>query len=65
MLLVQNGNLIMSLLSGDENIETGTTPTLQGGTYIADLRDWRYADVERAVGYPSVVCFNVSFTSTP
>jgi hypothetical protein len=65
MLLVQNGNLIMSLLSGDDNIETGTTPTLQGGTYIADLRDWRYADAERAVGYPSVVCFDVSFTSTP
>ena len=65
MLLVQNGNLIMPFISADENIETGTTPILQPGTYIADLRDWRYAGVGRAVGYPSVVCFDVSFTSTP
>ncbi len=65
MLLVQNGNLIMSLVSAEENLETGTTPTLQPGTYIADLRDWRFADAERAVGYPSAVCFDVSFNPTP
>ncbi len=65
MLLVQNGNVILPLLSGDENLETGTTPVLQPGTYIADLRDWRYADPETPASYPPVVCFNVSFTPTP
>lgn len=48
-----------------ENLEVGLTPLLQPGTYIADLRDWRYADPERPASYPPVVCFDVSFTSTP
>ncbi len=65
MNLVRNGNLIMELISGEDNLETGTTPVLQPGTYIADLRDWRYADPDRPASYPPVVCFDVSFNSTP
>jgi hypothetical protein len=65
MLLVQNGNLIMPMVSDQDNLETATTPELQPGTYIADLRDWRYADPEKPATYPPVVCFDVSFTPTP
>jgi hypothetical protein len=32
------------------------------GTYVADLRDWRYADPERPATYPDIVCFDVQFT---
>jgi hypothetical protein len=35
------------------------------GTYVADIRDWRYADPDIDVGYPSEVCFDVQFISTP
>jgi hypothetical protein len=35
------------------------------GTYVADVRDWRYADEDAAVGYPSEVCFDVQFIPTP
>ena len=63
--LQRDGVPIMQLISGDENIETGTTPVLQPGTYIADLRDWRYADENRSASYPSTVCFDVRFEPTP
>jgi hypothetical protein len=65
MLLVQNGDLILQLISDQENLETATTPELLPGIYIADLRDWRYADPEKPATYPPVVCFDVSFTPTP
>ena len=65
MLLVKDGNLVMTLFSAEENVEAGTTPFLQPGTYIADLRDWRYADPDIAASYPSKVCFDVTFTPTP
>jgi hypothetical protein len=38
---------------------------MPAGTYIADLRDWRYADPDIAVGYPTEVCFDVQFIPTP
>jgi len=65
MLLVQDGNLVLALFSEDKNTETGTTPLIQPGTYVADLRDWRYADPDIAASYPATVCFDVSFTPTP
>jgi hypothetical protein len=65
MNLSQNGILISRFITARENIEEGTTPNLQAGTYVADLRDYAYADPLRAVGYPSAVCFDVSFTPTP
>jgi hypothetical protein len=65
MYIARDGVLLVDLTSGDPNLETGRTPTLSAGTYVADLRDWRYADPERPASYPPVVCFDVSFSPTP
>ena len=65
MILRQNGDLILPLISAVDNSETGTTPLLQAGTYVADLREWRYADPLRPASYPNAVCFDVSFSPTP
>ena len=65
MLLVQRGDLVLALFSPEENRETGTTPLIQTGTYIADLRDWRYADPDISSSYPAEVCFDVRFDPTP
>jgi len=65
MYIYRNGIEIADLTSGVENLETGLTPVMQAGTYIADLRDWRYADPERPATYPPVVCFDVHFDPTP
>ena len=70
-----------NLFSGSPNIETtdldldpsrAGDPRLQSGpiamttgTYVADLRDWRYADPNIAVGYPPETCFDVQFIPTP
>ena len=70
-----------NLTSGTANLETtdiAVDPTrdsspwvesgpifMPAGTYVADLRDWRYADPDIAVGYPSEVCFDVQFIPTP
>ena len=50
--------------AGDENLVSGPI-AMTTGTYIADLRDWRYADPDIEVGYPSEVCFDVQFIPTP
>jgi hypothetical protein len=63
--LYLNGNLIEEYRSGRENIEEATTPTLLAGTYVADLRDYTFEVASRSVGYPSAVCFDVSFSPTP
>jgi hypothetical protein len=65
MYIARNGVLLADLTSPDENVEVGLTPLLQAGTYVADLRDWRYADPERPASYPPVVCFDVRFDPTP
>lgn len=65
MILWQRGNVVLELLSEAENVETGRTPFLQAGTYVADLRDWRYADPDISSSYPSTVCFDVRFDPTP
>ncbi len=54
-------------LSGIENLETFTTPTLvAGNTYVADLHEWRYEDVDGApANYPDRICFDYSMVATP
>jgi hypothetical protein len=52
--------------SGDANEELFTTGVLSGPhTYVADLREYRYADPESPVGFPDRMCFDVSFTPVP
>jgi hypothetical protein len=52
--------------SPDEGAETFTTPTLFAGeTYVAIVEEWRFDDPEASIDYPSTICFDVSFTSTP
>ncbi|MCH7637585.1 MAG: carboxypeptidase regulatory-like domain-containing protein [Proteobacteria bacterium] len=71
MYIYRDGVLVADLTSGVENLETTVPPeglgplSLVAGTYVADLRDWRYVDPERPATYPPIVCFDVRFTPTP
>jgi hypothetical protein len=52
--------------SGVANEEVFTTAILTGpDTYVADLREFRYADPDSPVGFPDRMCFDVSFTPVP
>ena len=52
--------------SGTANQELFTTAVLSGpDTYVADLREFRYADPDSPVGFPDRMCFDVSFTPAP
>jgi hypothetical protein len=70
MYIYRDGVLVADLTSGEENLETTVPPeglgpiSLLAGTYVADLRDWRYVDPERPATYPPIVCFDVRFTPT-
>ncbi len=66
----QNGQFITRGISGTENIEALTTPTLTAGTtYVADIQEFRFEDDDPTNGtpptYPDQICFDVSFTATP
>ncbi len=70
MYIWRNGQFITRGISGVENIETFTTPTLIAGvTYVADLQEFRFEDGDPTNGtpstYPDQICFDVSFTATP
>jgi hypothetical protein len=55
------GQVVAAGVSPDDNSEVLTTQTLAAGTYIADPRDWRFADEDGApTGYPEQVCFDIS-----
>jgi hypothetical protein len=48
------------------NEEIFRTTTLTGpDTYVADLREFRYADPDSPLGFPDRMCFDVSFTPVP
>jgi hypothetical protein len=52
--------------SGNADEEIFRTTTLTGpDTYVADLREFRYADPDSPVGFPDRMCFDVSFTPAP
>lgn len=52
--------------SGAANEEIFTTPILSGpDIYVADLREFRYADPDSPIGFPDRMCFDVSFTPVP
>jgi hypothetical protein len=63
MFIFRNGQVVDFGNSGVANQEVFTTPVLSGpDTYVADLREFRYADPESPVDFPNRMCFDVSFT---
>jgi hypothetical protein len=66
MYIVRNGLIAGFGTSGDANQEIFTTAVFSGpDTYVADLREFRYADPESPIGFPDRMCFDVSFTPVP
>jgi K319L-like, PKD domain len=62
------GQLVAAGTSGDDNLESFRTQNslVAGATYVADLEDWRFDDVDAApASYPQEVCFDVSFVAAP
>ena len=72
MFILRDGQIVAFGLSGVDNVETFTTQNtlFAGVTYVADIHDWRFEDVESApAGYPDTtnnnMCFDITFTATP
>lgn len=72
MYIQLNGQIVAFGLSPDDNNETFTTQStlFAGSTYVADIHDWRFEDVDGAPpGYPDTpngdMCFDITFTATP
>jgi hypothetical protein len=64
---VGNGLQVPCGTSGAANEEIFTTTDALVGpdTYVADLREFRYADPDSPIGFPDRMCFDVSFTPVP
>jgi hypothetical protein len=60
--LYRRGNLVDLGLSCTPNSEIVTTNTLQVGTHVFDVSEFRHADEDTISGYPERVCFDVSVT---
>jgi hypothetical protein len=61
--LFRDGRVVARGIGGDANEETLRTPTLTGpDIYVADLREFRYADPQSPAGFPDRMCFDVSMT---
>jgi hypothetical protein len=66
MFIFRDGLLVDFGNSGDANEEIFTTPVLSGpDIYVADLREFRYADPDSPIDFPTQMCFDVSFTPAP
>ena len=68
MIIQLDGQIVAWGLSGVDNSEVFTTQDtlVAGSTYVADLHEWRYADVGGApANYPDVICFDYSMVRTP
>ena len=66
MFIFRDGLLAVFGNSGDANEEIFRTPILSGpDIYVADLREFRYADPDSPLGFPDQMCFDVSFTPVP
>jgi hypothetical protein len=72
MYIQVDGQIVAFGLGPNGNNETFTTQNelLTGFTYIADIHDWRFEDVDGAPpGYPDTpqgnMCFDITFTATP
>ena len=66
MYIFLDGAIVDFGTSGNADEEIFRTTTLTGpDTYVADLREFRYADPDSPVGFPDRMCFDVSFTPAP
>ena len=66
MFIFLDGGIVDFGASGDADGEIFTTTALSGpDTYVADLREFRYADPDSPVDFPTRMCFDVSFTPVP
>ncbi len=66
MYILLDGRIVDSGTSGNADEEIFRTTTLTGpDTYVADLREFRYADPDSPIDFPNRMCFDVSFTPTP
>jgi hypothetical protein len=64
--IFRDGRVAEFGFSGEANREVFTTAVLSGpDTYVADLREFRYADPDSPLGFPDQMCFDVSFTPVP
>ena len=68
----RDGQIVAFGLGPNDNNETFTTQStlVAGSTYVADVHDWRFEDVDGAPpGYPdtlnSTICFDITMTATP
>jgi len=60
MFVYRRGVEVTRGISGTENLEVFTTPTLSPGTYVADLQEFRYEDEDGAPDdFPEQICFDV------
>ncbi len=68
MFIQLDGQIVAWGLSSVENVEVFTTQNtlVAGNTYVADLHEWRYQDVDGApANYPDRICFDYSMVTTP
>lgn len=66
MFIFRDGRVVAFGISGEANQEVFSTGLLSGpDTYVADLREFRYADPDSPLDFPDRMCFDVSFTPVP
>ena len=66
MYIFLDGAIVDFGTSGNADEEIFRTITLTGpDMYVADLREFRYADPDSPLGFPDRMCFDVSFTPVP
>ncbi|MGI9237659.1 MAG: PKD domain-containing protein [Woeseiaceae bacterium] len=61
--IFRRGQVVAFGISGVDNTEVFTTSTLAADTYVADPREFRFADEDGAPpDYPEQICFDISMT---
>ncbi len=63
--LWQAGQLVWLGFSCEANREETTTNTLSVGTYVLDIREFRYADPDSPQDFPEQTCFDVTVSPVP
>ena len=63
MFIYRRGQIVAIGNGPDANSEVFTTQVLPADTYVADLQEWRYEDVDGASSdFPQQICFDVSMS---